>query len=258
MSISLASVSCDPSIAPPRVVLYGPQKIGKTTFGASAPNPILLPVEDGIGNLSVPHFPLLHSFDEVMQALEVLITEPHDFETVVVDSLDWLEPLVWAKACHANNWDSIEKPGFGKGYVEADKHWKQFITALDALRSTRAMAVVLLAHTEVRQFMSPETEPYDRYGIKLHKRAAGFFREWPDALLFANFSVQTVKSDAGYNKVVNRGIGTGERVMHTEERPAFYAGNRYGLPAQLPLSWQAFESALTATLAPTTATTAAA
>jgi len=57
------------------------------------------------------------------------LAEQHDFATVVIDSVDWLEPLVWAKACRDNGWNSIEDAGYGKGYVAALNLWRQYIDA---------------------------------------------------------------------------------------------------------------------------------
>jgi hypothetical protein len=104
--------------------------------------------------------------------------------------------------------------------------------------------VIQLAHTDIRRFDSPEHEPYDRYVIKLHARAAALLQEHSDVVLFANYRVSTVKSDVGFNKKVTRALGSGERVLYTEERPAFLAKNRYGLPDVLPLDWPAFAAAM--------------
>ncbi|GAB5501169.1 MAG: hypothetical protein PsegKO_34800 [Pseudohongiellaceae bacterium] len=112
------------------------------------------------------------------------------------------------------------------------------------------MAIVQIAHTDIRRFDSPEHEPYDRYVIKLHARASALLQEHADVVLFANYRINTVKSDVGFNKKITRALGSGERVIHTEERPAFLAKNRYGLPETLPLHWPAFEEALSAAMAP--------
>jgi AAA domain len=106
------------------------------------------------------------------------------------------------------------------------------------------MTVIQIAHTEIRRFDSPEHEPYDRYVIKLHARAAALLQEHSDVVLFANYRISTVKADVGFNKKVTRALGSGERVLYTAERPAFLAKNRFGLPDSLPLSWKAFAAAM--------------
>ena len=200
--------------------------------------------EDGLGTLDVPHFPLARKFEDVMEALAALYSEPHDFKTVVIDSVDWLEPLIWVRTCQDNGWPSIEEPGYGKGYIAALGPWRDYLEGLNALRNERGMTVIQIAHTEIRRFDSPEHEPYDRYVIKLHARAAALLQEHSDVVLFANYRISTVKADVGFNKKVTRALGSGERVLYTAERPAFLAKNRFGLPDSLPLSWEAFAAAM--------------
>ena len=193
--------------------------------------------------------------DDVIGALAALYTEPHDFKTCVIDSVDWLEALIWAKVCRDNGWASIEDAGYGKGYVAALNLWRQYIDGLNALRDDKGMTVIQIAHTDIKRFDSPEHDPYDRYTIKLHARAAALVQEHSDIVLFANYRISTVKADVGFNKKVSRAVGSGERVIHTTERPAFLAKNRYGLPDTLPLDWQAFAQAMPEAIQPMLMTT---
>jgi hypothetical protein len=244
MAISLASLKRTTALSSPRILVHGVAGVGKTTFAAAAPNPVFILTEDGLGTLDVPHFPLARTFDQVMEALGVLYSEPHDFKTVVIDSVDWLEPHIWARACQDNGWSSIEDPGYGKGYVAALGFWRDHLDGLNALRNERGMTVIQIAHTDIRRFDSPEHEPYDRYQIKLHARAAALLQEHSDVVLFANYRISTIRADVGFNKKVTRALGSGERVLYTAERPAFLAKNRFGLPDSLPLSWEAFAAAM--------------
>lgn len=257
MAISLASIRRSTAIQAPRIVVYGVHGIGKSTFGACAPAPIFLPTEDGLGALDAPAFPLAKSFAEVLEALGSLYSEPHDFKTLVVDSLDWLEPLIWAHTCELGGKKSIEDFGYGKGYLEAVTHWRAYLDGLNALRNDRGMTIIQIAHTAIKRFDSPETEPYDRYEIKLHQRAAGLVQEWADCVLFANYRVMTTATDVGFNAKVRRAIGGGERLLHTTERPAYLAKNRYSLPETLPLTWQAFSDAMTTAVSASRPATAA-
>jgi hypothetical protein len=250
MAMSLGQLNRASAPKPPRIMIYGPNGLGKTTFSAQSNKPVFVQTEDGLGTLVAAAFPLARTFEEVMDALVALYTEDHDFKTVVIDSVDWLEPLVWAKACRDNGWATIEDPGYGKGYVAALSLWRQYIDGLNALRDDRGMTVVQIAHTDIKRFDSPEHDPYDRYVIKLHTRAAALLQEHSDVVLFANYRISTVKADVGFNKKVNRAMGSGERVIHTAERPAFLAKNRYGLPETLPLDWQAFAQAMPDSIKP--------
>jgi hypothetical protein len=244
MAISLASLNRVSAPKPPRILIHGVAGVGKTTFAAGTPDPVFVLTEDGLGTLEVEHFPLARTFDDVDAALTALYAEEHGFNTLVIDSVDWLEPLIWAKTCQLNGWKSIEEAGYGKGYVAALDLWRQYVEAINTLRDQKGMAIVQIAHTDIKRFDSPETEPYDRYVIKLHSKASALLQEHSDIVLFANYRISTVKADVGFNKKVTRALGAGERLLHTAERPAFLAKNRYGLPDTLEMSWAALAEAM--------------
>jgi hypothetical protein len=138
MAISLASLKRTTALSSPRILVHGVAGVGKTTFAAGAENPVVVPTEDGLGTLDVPHFPLARKFEDVMEALAALYSEPHDFKTVVIDSVDWLEPLIWARTCQDNGWPSIEEPGYGKDYMAALGPWRDYLEGLNALRNEAA------------------------------------------------------------------------------------------------------------------------
>lgn len=243
--MTLASVKRGATAAPMRVLLYGPEGIGKTTFGAESPAPIFVGTEDGFGLLDVARFPEPRSWRDVTDALLVLEREKHDYRTLVLDSLDWLEPLVWAEVCRTGGKRSIEDFGYGKGYVAALDTWRALLAQCDRLRRAKGMHVVLLAHAKVARFNNLEGSDYDRFTLKIHEKAAGVAKEWCDAVLFANFTgVLVAKDDSGKSK--GKAVGTPTRIVYTERRAAFEAKNRYALPPELPLSWPDFEAAATA------------
>ena len=122
--------------------------------------------------------------------------------------------------------------------------WRDYLGAIDALREDKGMIVVQTAHAEVKRFDSPETEPFDRYQIKLHSRGSALVQEHADMVLFANFKAAVSKDAVGFNQSRTRGIGAGTRTIYTEERPPFLAKNRHGLPPELPMSWAAIEAAM--------------
>ncbi len=237
MAISLASLHRSGAPQPPRLLVYGVAGVGKTKLATDAPAPVFLQTEDGLGKLGAATFGVLRSYADVQDALDVLLEQPHDFQTVVVDSLDWLEPLIWRETAARNKWTDIEQPGYGKGYAAALDTWRGFLDGMTLLRDDRGMAVILIAHADIKRFDSPETEPYDRYQPKLHSRAAALVQEHVDAVLFANYRVSTIKSDAGFGKKVVRGVSGGDRLLHTIERPAFLAKNRFGLEESIDLNW---------------------
>jgi hypothetical protein len=244
MAISLLSLSCTQSIKAPRITVYGVAGVGKSTLGASAPKPVFILTEDGLGKLQTTSFPIARSYQEVLEALDSLLTENHDFETVVIDSLDWLEPLIWAQVASSRGVTSIEDIGFGKGYVFALDLWRVYLDKLNQLRDQKNMVILQLAHSVIKRFDSPEHDPYDRYEIKLHNKTAALIQEHSDCVLFANYRISTTKSDVGFQKKITRAVGSGERLLFTQERPAFLAKNRYGLPHELSMDWNTLQGHL--------------
>jgi hypothetical protein len=227
------------------VLIYGPGGIGKTTFGSCAPKPIFIQTEDGLGEIPCDKFPLATTFDQAMQALSELYTDEHAYRTVVVDSLDWLERLIWAEVCKKRNVESIEDIGYAKGYFFALTQWREFMDGLSALRTDKGMTVVLIAHCRIERFENPETESYDRYVPRLHRLASQVIQEWCDEVFFATFKVYTKQTDEGFDRKRVQGIGSGERIMRTVERPAHVAKNRLNLPEELPLDWRAYAQYVT-------------
>jgi hypothetical protein len=260
MSISLASISRGKARRAPRIILLGTDKVGKSSFAGQAPNPIFIPVirEEGIDEIDTSKFPTAKNFDEVIECLSSLCAGEHDHKTVVIDSASALEPLVWDKTCVENGGvQSIEKVGggFGKGYIEALKYWRELQSALDYLRDERDMACILIGHVKVKVFNDPLADPYDQYQFDLQERAANMFYRWADAILFANHKTFTKQSASGEQKrgkgndfeakaKVTHGVGGETRSLYTEKRPAHPGGNRYGLPYELPFNYAAFADAL--------------
>lgn len=240
MAIDLSSIKRNQDLQPPRIMLYGPHGLGKTTFGAGAPNPIFIQTEDGLGKLEVDHFPLATSFQDVLDALAALQAD-HEFQTVVIDSLDWLDNLIWQDI--ETRYEAKDL-AYGKGTVIAADYWRKVLSGLNDLRR-KGMMSILIAHCEIKRFDNPEAEPYDRYQPKLQARSSALVQEWADCVFFTNFKTVVKQSDVGFQQKVSRGISTGERLIWTQERPAHLAKNRYNLPETLPLDWSAVAEAMT-------------
>lgn len=242
---------------PPRFVIYGTEGIGKSSTAAQAPGAIFIPTEDGLGQIDCASLPLAASMDDVVKSIDALIREEHDFQTVVIDSLDWLERLIWDRLCKEYGVGSIEKVdgGYARGYMHALTHWRTILSGLDVLRIDRGMCVICLAHAKVETFSDPEVGSYDRFSPRLNKHANAVVTEWADGVLFATRKVITRTEDAGFNRTrtlasglgKDRSGGGGERVLRCVGSPACIAKNRYALPAELPLSWPALMNAMSKT-----------
>lgn len=225
---------------PRRIMLYGTRGIGKSTFAASAESPIFIPTEDGLSDIDTDRFPLATDYRAVIDAIGELYTQAHEYKTVVIDSMDWLEQLIHAETCRVHKKKTLEDFGFNKGYKLAIEPLRRVLSGLDALRAERGMTVILVAHTEIRKHEDPETSPYDRNEPRLHKYASALVQEWCDEVLFATHKVTAVKVDESFGRSKYNGVSKEGRILRTTERPSCDAKNRLGLPDEIPLDYRVF------------------
>lgn len=248
--IDFTKIEQKKAVEPPRLVWYGPPKIGKTSEAAKIPNNIIFDIEGGSGFHKATRVEKkdLNSYDAFMTRLGELYTQDHPFTTLTIDTVDWLEALVFEQAAKEHGKPDIAAVGYGAGYVTAQNIWKQILLAFDDLRLSKGMMILLLAHEAITRYDNPLTESYDRYTIKLRNNdkgssSASIIKEWSDGLFFINKETFVKVKKEGL-KEIKKG-NTSERIFfHTQETPAFLAGNRFGLPSQIPFSWESLNEEL--------------
>ena len=218
---------------PVRVILYGADGVGKSTFASQAPNPIFLCAEDGTAQLDVARLPEPGAWSDVLDSVKALTFEQHDFKTLVIDTLDWLEPLCWREVCRLGGKRNIEDFPYGKGFASAVDIWRDLILQIQAMSAKRGMHLIALAHSHVKKVDDPIAGPYDRHALKLHERAAALWRESVDAVLFARVQVFTKIVDKRTEKT--RAFGDGSRVVMTSPTAGYDAKSRLPLEAEIPL-----------------------
>lgn len=217
-----------------KVVLYGPEGIGKSTFASRFPQPLFVDTEGSTTNLDVNRLPKPTSWEMLCQEVEYIIQNPALCRTLVIDTIDWAETLCIQSLCAKHGVNGIEGFGWGKGYTYLKEEMGRLLNRLSALKDA-GVNVLLTAHAQIRKFEQPdELGAYDRWELKLGKQTCPIVKEWADLLLFANYKTVTVAVDKEGNKHKAQG---GRRVMYTSHHPCWDAKNRFGLPDECPFDY---------------------
>lgn len=216
-----------------KVVIYGPEGIGKSTFAAQFPEPLFIDTEGSTKRLNVARLPAPDTWEEIGEEINYVRNNPAICKTLVIDTADWAERLCEASVCAKAKKHTIEDFGYGKGYTYLSNEFAGLLKQLNAVIRA-GINVVIVAHAKLRKFEQPdELGAYDRWELKLSKFVAPMLKEWADAVLFANYKTYTVKTDNDKYKAAG-----GERVMYTAHHPCWDAKNRYGLDAETRFSYE--------------------
>ncbi len=224
-------------IKPQKVVIYGPEGIGKSTFAAQFPKPLFIDTEGSTSHLEVDRLPRPTSWQMLKQYIKDLKGDTMGYHTLVIDTADWAERLCEEAICQSNGKVGIEDFGYGKGYTYVKEEFGRLLDSLSDLIDA-GMNVVLTAHSIIRKFELPEeTGAYDRYELKLGQKAgnqcAALAKEWADMVLFVNYKEIVITTKDNKKKVSG-----GKRVMYTAHNPCWDAKNRHGLAEELPFDYQ--------------------
>lgn len=229
---------------PHRIFLWGNSGVGKSSWAAGAPNPIFVGAEDGTNHLDVARFPEPKTYADIRKYLGALLTDKHEYKSVVVDSFDWCEPFIDQAVCDIDGSTHIDKAlgGYGRGQAESLKFVKTLFSDCNLLLEKRGMNIIFIGHSQIKPFSAPDQPaPYDRIIPKGNEKKVALLVEYCDVVMYATYET-FLKTDKDPKKV--RALGDGVRVCFTEFRPAFIAKNRLDLPFQLPLSYEEFSKAV--------------
>jgi hypothetical protein len=241
MSILQQAVTSAHGTKPPRIVVYGKAGIGKTTFAAGANKPLIIDLEGSADYIDVPKA-TPKNFLEFVQIIDALITEQHDYKTLIIDTLDWLEAMIHDEICKRTKAKTISdkhiaETAYGNGHILATNYFLDIRNKLDRLRAEKGMAIVLNAHTLIKKRNDPLDGDFDEHSLKLHDKFSAAAVEWADAVLL--IKKKTIQSDKSPNGIKEIG-----RIMITSGVLGTTTKNRLYLPDEIPATWNDFINAI--------------
>lgn len=246
MAFDLESVVSTKETRPPIVVVYGDHGIGKTTFAASAPSPILIRTEDGAASVDAKAFPICKTLDDVKECISTLLNSEHEYKTVVIDTLDHLERIIHEDIAREKGVQNVGDVPYGAGYNLAADRMVEVLDMLAQLRTRKRMAVIMAAHAEVKRVEDPMSAAYDKTQIKLHKKAAALVRELCEFIGLARLDTVVKEEDAGFGKTRARAVVNAPRKLLFAKSDAYDSKTRNAFPPMIDFNWNAFESAFKA------------
>ena len=217
---------------PQKIVIFGPEGIGKTSLAAQCPDPVFIDTEGGTAHLDVRRLQKPDDWDQLISLIKEVAVNPGVCKTLVIDTADWAEAMCTESVCKKYNQPGIESFGYGKGYSYLAEEFSRLLLACNEV-ILAGMNVVITAHAKMRKQELPDEQgAFDRWELKLSKQTAPLLKEWPDALLFLNFKTFVVATDGNTHKAQG-----GKRVIYTSHHPCWDAKNRHNLPEELDLCY---------------------
>lgn len=216
--------------------ITGDAGLGKTSLSATFPKCIFIRAEDGMQGINGQErpdaFPLICSVENLWDQLKALITEDHDYRTLVIDSVTQLDTIFTEHIIDSDP----KKPrsiaqalgGYGAGFQALSSLHGRVRRAAGLLNQRKDMNIVFIAHAETSTIELPDQDPYTRYDIRMHKKSVSHYIDNVDLVGF--LKLETFTTGDGERK---KAISDGTRVLVTYATAANVSKNRYGITEDL-------------------------
>jgi phage nucleotide-binding protein len=238
MAIDLKSLSKPRQDRPVIMTLFGEAGVGKTTLAALMPDPVIIRTEDGTASLAgadhVALFDLAQSSQDVLDAIEALATQDHNFKTLVIDSITQLATMIEHEIVAADpKAKSINQAGggYGAGYNTAAERHRLIREWAGALAYDRGMNVVFVGHADTETMDLPDMDSYARYTVRMHKKSMPHYVDNVDLVGFVRLKTFT-RGDGDKKRAISD--GTREIVCHPQASNV--SKNRFGIDAPIPFN----------------------
>lgn len=217
------------------ILVYGPSKIGKSTWCSQAEGALFLATEAGLNNLEVFQAPI-GTWDDLLVAGKEIAEGQHPYKTIIIDTIDNAYRMCAEHVCQKFKIEHESDLGYGKGYALINNEFYRVLNKLSLL----PYGLFLVSHSQEKE-LETRTGKLTRIVPTLPEKARKIVLGMVDVILFCDLDV-TTGQDA---KPVSR------RVVRTKPNVHYEAGDRTGrLPEVIDLDFKKFIEACAETPAP--------
>lgn len=240
MAIDLKQLAKPDGNKPVIMTIVGEGGLGKTTLAAMFPSPVFIRTEDGSQSLAgadVALMPIATSYANILEQIEALATQEHDFKTLVLDSITQLNTMIEAEiiAGDTKNPKSINQAlgGYGAGHNYASEQHRIIREYCGHLSTEKKMHIIFIAHADNETLDLPDSDPYTRYTIRMNKKSVSHYSDNVDCVAFLKLR-RFLKGEA--DDKVKRAVSNGERIITCYPTASHISKNRFGIAADLPFT----------------------